>query len=75
MRTTVIYILGALAVSYATGTLSDKVEKTTDLDTKSVLPRVLITFALGGIIFLAGQEYRRAFEPQTVKDFKNQFSS
>ena len=67
------YLAGSTAITLASSLLADKIEKTTDLDHKSALPRVLITVAIGGLIYLAASEYRRAFEPASIKDLKETF--
>lgn len=72
-KSTLIYLAGSAALSLASTFLTDKVEKTIDLDNKSALTRVLITVAIGGLIYLASNEYRRAFEPATFKNLKETF--
>lgn len=69
-KSTLVYLAGTVAINLASTFLADKAEKTTDLDNKSALPRVLITVAIGGLIYLASSEYRRAFEPAYIKDLK-----
>ena len=64
------YLAGNAVITLASALLADKIETTTDLDNKSALPRVLITVALGGLIYLAANEYRRAFEPAIIKELK-----
>lgn len=72
-KSALIYLAGTAAINLASSFLADKIEKTTDLDNKSALPRVLITVAIGGLIYLAASEYRRAFEPAIIKDLKENF--
>ena len=69
-KSALAYLAGSAAITFASSFLTDKFEKTTDLDNKSALPRVLITVAIGGLIYLAASEYRGAFEPATIKDLK-----
>ena len=72
-KSALIYLAGSAAINLASSFLVDKTEKTTDLDNKSALPRVLITVAIGGLIYLAASEYRRAFEPEIIKEMKKNF--
>lgn len=67
------YLAGSVAINLAASFLTDKIEKTTDLDNKSALPRVLITVTIGGLIYLASSEFRRAFEPTYIKELKGNF--
>lgn len=69
-KSTLAYLAGTTAITLASSFLAEKFEKTTDLDNKSALPRVLITVAVGGLIYLVGSEYRRAFEPEYIKELK-----
>lgn len=74
IKSALIYLAGSTALTIASSFLTDKFEKTTDLDNKSALPRVLITVAIGGLIYLVASEYRRAFEPEFIKELKQTFA-
>lgn len=69
-KSALTYLAGTAAITLASSFLADKIEQTTDLDNKSALPRVLITVAIGGLIYLVASEYRRAFEPEIIKEMK-----
>lgn len=71
MRNTVFYILGAIGVTIATSTLSNKAEESLDLPNQSALPRLLYSVLIGGVIYLVASEYKRAFEPDSIKELTN----